>query len=88
MARHVDEHVAAVVGEEPLGGRRGGLQPAGQQTHQFLHRHLDTHVRVDGIKLCVRVDGIKVQLWEAITLYRTRISENGLRGHIELGLLL
>ena len=26
------------------------------------------------------IDGIKVQLWEAITRYRTRISENGLRG--------
>ena len=34
------------------------------------------------------VDGIKVQLWEAITRYRTRISENGLRGRIEMGLLL
>ena len=32
------------------------------------------------------VDGIKVQLWEAITRYRTQISENGLRGRIEMGL--
>ena len=31
------------------------------------------------------VDGIKVQRWEAITRYRTRISENGLRGRIEMG---
>ena len=34
------------------------------------------------------VDGIKIQLWEAITRYRTRISGNGLRGRIEMGLLL
>ena len=34
------------------------------------------------------VDGIKVQLWEAITRYRARISENGLRGRIEMGFLL
>ena len=38
--------------------------------------------------ICSGVDGIKVQLWEAITRYRTRISENGLRGRIEFGLLL
>ena len=30
------------------------------------------------------VDGIKVQLWEAITRYRRRISENGLRGRIDM----
>ena len=35
--------------------------------------------------ICSRVDGIKVQLCEAITRYRTRISENGLRGRIEMG---
>ena len=34
------------------------------------------------------VDGIEVQIWEAITRYRTRISESGLRGRIEMGLLL
>ena len=34
------------------------------------------------------VDRIKVQLWEAITLYQTRISENGLRCPIGIGLLL
>ena len=33
------------------------------------------------------VDDIKVQLREAITRYGTRISENGLRGRIEMGLL-
>ena len=38
--------------------------------------------------ICSRVDGIKVQLCEAITRYQTRISENGLRGRIEMGLLL
>ena len=38
--------------------------------------------------ICSGVDGIKVQLREAITLYRTRISENGLRGRIEMGLAL
>ena len=36
----------------------------------------------------IGVDGIKVQLSEAITRYRTRISENRLRGRIEMGLLL
>ena len=35
--------------------------------------------------ICSGVDGIKVQLWQAITRYRTRISENGLRGRIEIG---
>ena len=35
--------------------------------------------------ICIGVDGIKVQLWEAITRYRTRISENGLRGRTEMG---
>ena len=34
--------------------------------------------------ICSRVDGIKVQFCEAITRYRTRISENGLRGRIEI----
>ena len=34
------------------------------------------------------VDGIKVQLCEEITRHRTRISENGLGGRIEMGLLL
>ena len=38
--------------------------------------------------ICSGVDGIEVQLWEAITRYRTRISENGLRGRMEMGLLL
>ena len=38
--------------------------------------------------VCSGVDGIKVQLWEAITRYRARISENGLRGCIDIGLLL
>ena len=38
--------------------------------------------------ICSGVDGSKVQLWEAIMRYRTRISENGLRGRIEMGLLL
>ena len=38
--------------------------------------------------ICNGVDGIKVQLWEAITRYRTRISVNGLRGRIEMGLFL
>ena len=38
--------------------------------------------------ICSGVDGIKVQLREEITRYRTRISENGLRGRIEMGLLL
>ena len=38
--------------------------------------------------ICRGVDGIKVQLWEAITRYRTRIYENGLRDRIEVGLLL
>ena len=38
--------------------------------------------------ICRGVDGIKVQLWEAITRYWTRISENGRRGRIEVGLLL
>ena len=38
--------------------------------------------------ICSRVDGIKVQLWEGITRYRTRTSKNGLRGRIEIGLLL
>ena len=33
-------------------------------------------------------NGVKVQLWEAITRYRIRISENRLRGRIEMGLLL
>ena len=32
--------------------------------------------------ICSGVDGIKVQLWEAITRYRTRISENGLRDRV------
>ena len=34
------------------------------------------------------IDGIKVQLWEAITHYRKRISKNELRGRFEMGLLL
>ena len=34
------------------------------------------------------VDDIEVQLREGITRYRTRTSENGLRGRIEMGLLL
>ena len=34
--------------------------------------------RIEMQIICSGVDGIKVQLWEAITLYRTRISENGL----------
>ena len=38
--------------------------------------------------ICSGVDGIKVQLWETITHYRTRISENELRGRIVMGLLL
>ena len=38
--------------------------------------------------ICGGVDGIKVQLWEAIMRYRTRISENGLRGCIEMGVAL
>ena len=38
--------------------------------------------------ICSGVDGIKVQLWEAIMRYWTRISENGLRGPNEMGLLL
>ena len=38
--------------------------------------------------ICSGVDGIKAELWEAITRYRTGISENGLRGRIEMGLLL
>ena len=38
--------------------------------------------------ICSGVDGIKVQLWQAITRYRTRISEIGLRGRIEMWLLL
>ena len=38
--------------------------------------------------ICSGVDGSKVQLWEVITLYRTRISKNGLRDRIEMGLLL
>ena len=38
--------------------------------------------------ICSGFDSIKVQLWEVITLYRTQISENGLRGRIEMGLLL
>ena len=38
--------------------------------------------------ICSEVDGIKVQLAEAIMRYRTRISENGLQGRIEMGLLL
>ena len=38
--------------------------------------------------ICSGVDGIKVQLWEAITRYRTLVSENGLRVRIEMGLLL
>ena len=33
------------------------------------------------------LDGIEVQLWEAITRYQTRISENGLRGRIEMRIL-
>ena len=37
--------------------------------------------------ICSGVDGTKVQLWQAITRYRTRISENGLRGRIEMWLL-
>ena len=38
--------------------------------------------------ICSRVDGIIVHLWEVSTRYRTRISENGLRGRIEVELLL
>ena len=38
--------------------------------------------------ICSGVDGITVQRWKAMTRYRTRISENGLRGRIEVGLLL
>ena len=38
--------------------------------------------------ICSGVDGIKVQLSEAITRYWTQVSENGLRGCIEMGLLL
>ena len=38
--------------------------------------------------ICSEVDGIRVQLWEAIARHGTRISENGLRGRIEMGLLL
>ena len=34
------------------------------------------------------VDGIKVQLWEGIMRYWTRISENGLRDRNEMGLFL
>ena len=34
------------------------------------------------------IDGIKVQLWEAITHYRKPISKNELRGRFEMGLLL
>ena len=34
------------------------------------------------------VDGIKVQLWEAITRYWTLMSENGLRDRIEMGFLV
>ena len=37
---------------------------------------------------CSGVDGIKVQLWETITRYRTRISEHGRGGRIEMVLLL
>ena len=37
--------------------------------------------------ICSGVDGIKVQLWEAVTRYRTRISENGLRGRIGVALV-
>ena len=35
--------------------------------------------------ICSGVDGIEVQLWEAITLYRTRISENGPRAALRWG---
>ena len=38
--------------------------------------------------ICSGVDGSKVQLWEAITLYRIRILENGQRGRIEMGAAL
>ena len=38
--------------------------------------------------ICSGVDGIKFQPWETITPYRARISEDGLRGRIEMGLLL
>ena len=38
--------------------------------------------------ICSEVDGIKVQLREAVTRYRKRISKKGLRGRIEMGLLL
>ena len=38
--------------------------------------------------ICGGVDSIKVHLWEAITLYRTRISEKWTMWPIEMGLLL
>ena len=44
--------------------------------------------RIEMQIICRGVDGIKVQLWEPIARYRARLSENGLRGRIEMALLL
>ena len=41
----VDEDVAAVVREKPLGARRAGGEPASQDTQEVLHRHLGNRTK-------------------------------------------